>query len=160
MLFLNCFLQFQGLVITIYFYGINRHVQNKAQLMKDNTNLFYATKLYKLRRGADVKQPQLANILGITQQAYSKLERGETNFSDEVIDAICKYFRISVAEFLLPIEASLALHNAKNSDTINSNNTLQQIIPAFLEEMKSYRAERQFYIRQIERLILILDEQK
>ena len=61
--------------------------------MEKNLNLIYASRLYKLRRDANLKQPIVAMAIGKGQQAYSKLERGETDFSDEVVDSICNYFK-------------------------------------------------------------------
>jgi transcriptional regulator with XRE-family HTH domain len=126
--------------------------------MRENTNLHYATKLYKLRRVANIKQPELAKQLGISQQAYSKLERGETHFNDEVIDTICLYFKIPLSEFL---QTNDGIHCVNSPNSGNNNNThhspynevASELLPAFLEELKSIRTERQFYLQQIERLI-------
>jgi transcriptional regulator with XRE-family HTH domain len=126
--------------------------------MKENTNLLYATRLYKLRRIANIKQPELAQKLKISQQAYSKLERGETHFNDEVIDTICQYFKIPLSEFL---QSNESIHCINSPNSANNNNThhspyneiASELLPAFLEELKSIRNERQFYLQQIERLI-------
>jgi transcriptional regulator with XRE-family HTH domain len=128
--------------------------------MKENTNLLYATKLYKLRRDADIKQPQLAEFLGVSQQAYSKLERGETNFSDDVIDAICHYFKISVSEFVHATDKSKS--SSKSAvpirNDMNLNTAIYDVLDAFLEEVKSNRVERQFYLQRIERLIQLVEK--
>jgi transcriptional regulator with XRE-family HTH domain len=60
--------------------------------MENNLDLIFASRLYKLRRNAELKQPAVAKGLNESQQAYSKLERGVTHFSDEIVDAICSFF--------------------------------------------------------------------
>jgi transcriptional regulator with XRE-family HTH domain len=130
--------------------------------MKENANHFYAAKLYKLRREADIKQPQLAAFLGISQQAYSKLERGETNFSREVIEVICKYFKIPIEDFRYISPKSKGISKAMTQEPLgaNLNIALYDVIVAFLDEMKSNRTERQFYMQQLEKLIQIVERRK
>jgi transcriptional regulator with XRE-family HTH domain len=129
--------------------------------MDKNTDVIYAHKLHFLRRSANIKQPEIAEVLNISQQAYSKLERGETHFSDEIIDAICDYFKITAPEFMQTSE-SINCVNSPNSG--NNNNSVHspynalsaEIMTAFLAELKSSREERKFFMQSIERMVELI----
>jgi DNA-binding XRE family transcriptional regulator len=47
-------------------------------------NTSYGNKLKFLRMQSGKQQNELAKHLGITQQAYSKLEKGDLNFTDNI----------------------------------------------------------------------------
>lgn len=68
--------------------------------MEKNLNKLLASKLYTLRRNANLKQSDLAERLCISQQAYSKLEMGVTKFNDHIIDILCGIFNVSKKEFV------------------------------------------------------------
>jgi DNA-binding XRE family transcriptional regulator len=68
--------------------------------MKSFINSYLGQKLKVLRESSNGKQKDLALILNITQQSYSKIENGKTNFSDILITKICDTFKISPMEFI------------------------------------------------------------
>ena len=68
--------------------------------MENNFNKLLASKLYTLRRNANLKQSYLAERLCISQQAYSKLETGVTKFNNHIVDILCEIFNISRKEFM------------------------------------------------------------
>jgi hypothetical protein len=59
------------------------------------------------------------------------------------------------------LQSNEGIHCVNSPNSANNNNThhspyneiASELLPAFLEELKSIRAERQFYLQQIERLI-------
>jgi transcriptional regulator with XRE-family HTH domain len=59
----------------------------------------HAQKLRFLRKQHDKKQSDIAHFLEISQQAYSKLENGDTAFSEDTIEKIARFFGISPADF-------------------------------------------------------------
>lgn len=60
----------------------------------------HGKKLRKLRLEMDYPQKLMAEKLGLkTQQIYSKLERGEKHFSDNIIYSICHLFNMTYSEF-------------------------------------------------------------
>ncbi len=63
-------------------------------------NLIFANKLQELRKEHNVKQEVLAKELKFTQQAYSKLERGASNLTPQILKKICHYFNVSATAFL------------------------------------------------------------
>lgn len=77
----------------------------------------YANKLRFLRHRHGKKQIEVADHLKLSQQAYSKLENGETSFSDEVIERIADFFKITPADFVKPFDQMNVGDNSMNSNT-------------------------------------------
>ncbi len=126
-----------------------------------NLNLIYASRLYKLRREANVKQPVVATALGKSQQAYRKLERGETDFSDDVVDCICNYFKITLDDFVQSNDKINCVNSPNSASNIHNshiNTSVADVLPALMEELKSMREERKFYLQSIERLITTIEK--
>ena len=69
--------------------------------MKHFANFIYSKKLRILRLLMDTKQEDIAYRLNMSQQAYGKLERGKTNFTEQRIKEICTIFKITLNEFTL-----------------------------------------------------------
>lgn len=68
--------------------------------MKHTNNKTYGKKLRKLRLEMDYPQKLMAEKLGLkTQQIYSKLERGEKHFSDQIVYSVCHLFNMTYSEF-------------------------------------------------------------
>lgn len=55
----------------------------------------FSTKLLSLRKENDLSLEALGNILGISNQAVSLLEKGKRSPSFEVFFAIAEYFNVS-----------------------------------------------------------------
>jgi transcriptional regulator with XRE-family HTH domain len=87
----------------------------------DEFNLIFANKLLELRRDNNEKQETLAKEFKISQQAYSKLERGIGNFNNSILKKICNYFCISAAEFL-NTGSQTKYNNSPQANTHNSFN--------------------------------------
>ncbi len=80
----------------------------------EDLDTLYANKLRYLRLSGDLKQELLAKELSLSQQSYSKLETGKTQFSDEIIARISQYFNITPAEFVKPMER-VQISNSPNA---------------------------------------------
>lgn len=85
--------------------------------MIERKSAIYAEKLKQLRINQYISQREMAIKFKITQQAYSKLEKGEVNFSIKRIEKICKFFKVSVAEFITI--NSTKTKNGKSMDSYN-----------------------------------------
>lgn len=83
--------------------------------MSNPITVSHAKKLRTLRIASNKKQSEMADVLNLTQQAYSKLELAGTVFSDEIIEKISAFFDITPVEFEHPLETN-------NSGVIGSNN--------------------------------------
>lgn len=85
------------LVFTVF---IAAKLYNQIPNFMKDANILLANKLQKLRKDRDLKQEVVARELKITQQAYSKLERGCVDFSSKFVNKICMYFEITACDFL------------------------------------------------------------
>lgn len=63
--------------------------------MKNMTEL-----LRGLREDKDLKQSDIANLLGTTQQQYSKYETGESELPLRALDTLADYYKVS-ADYLM-----------------------------------------------------------
>lgn len=123
----------------------------------------HAKKLRFLRKQSDKKQSEIAQFLGLSQQAYSKLENGETGFSDETIEKIAQFFQITPAEFERVQESVYIGNNGYNHNS--NNHTIDerflQSYEALLEQNRTLfeglLREKDERIKLLERL-LKLDE--
>jgi transcriptional regulator with XRE-family HTH domain len=83
--------------------------------MTELLNLSHAKKLRYLRKSSDLKQTEISNFLNVSQQAYSDLENGKTYFTDEIIEKLSHYFKITPADFENPMEAINIGNNNNNT---------------------------------------------
>lgn len=79
----------------------------------------HAKKLRFLRKQADIKQTEISSYLGMSQQAYSKLENAETVFSEDTIEKIARFFKITTAEFERSSDSVFIGNNAYNYSSNN-----------------------------------------
>ena len=56
------------------------------------------TKLYELRIEKNIAQSDLAEILEVTRQAYSRYERGERELGYEALKKLSKFFDVRSEE--------------------------------------------------------------
>jgi transcriptional regulator with XRE-family HTH domain len=88
--------------------------------MTNQIDITLAKKLRYLRRKDELKQTDLAEALGYKQQTLSDLENGNMHFTDEIIEKISAYFKITAAEFELPIE-QIQISNSPNANSPHSH---------------------------------------
>ena len=60
----------------------------------------YIDRLISLREDNDIEQKELAELLGITQSAYSKYEKRRCKMSIEDLIKLCKYYNVSADHIL------------------------------------------------------------
>lgn len=65
-----------------------------------NTEMNFSESLSKHRKSAGISQEKLADMLGVSRQAVSKWETGETQPEMANLLAICKIFNITPNELL------------------------------------------------------------
>jgi transcriptional regulator with XRE-family HTH domain len=95
-------------------------------------NLIFANKLQELRKEHNVKQEVLAKELKFTQQAYSKLERGASNFTPQILKKICNYFGVSANTFL-NTGSQTKINNSPQANTQNSFNNEFKLVEELIK---------------------------
>jgi transcriptional regulator with XRE-family HTH domain len=96
-------------------------------------------KIRKLREGKSLTQEEMANLLGITQTAYGKIERGESSVSWKRLNQISEIFEKKLSEW---IEVEEKAHYSNNQCQIKGNGFVIQ--PESISEN-----ERKLYEEQI-----------
>ena len=79
-----------------------------------------------------------------------KLERGETTFSDEIIEKIAYFFNITPAEFELPMSESIYVGSVNLGDNSNSstgsNSTINTIDEKIIDSLReAYNQNRKLF---------------
>lgn len=57
-------------------------------------------KLYELRKEREISQDEIAKILNVTRQSYSRYERGEHELGYEALNKLANFFDVSI-DYLL-----------------------------------------------------------
>lgn len=86
----------------------------------------YNDRLRELREDNDLKQKDIAKILGINQQVYSRYELGIRSLPIELLIKLCKFYNVS-SDWVLglnPQEKIISEKNVCSSDILY--NTLKQ----------------------------------
>lgn len=68
--------------------------------------MIYTTRIKKLREDNDLKQKDIAKILGIDQQYYSHYERGINELPIRHLTKLCIYYGVS-ADYILGLPKNL-----------------------------------------------------
>lgn len=118
-------------------------------------------KIKRIRDIKGLKQEEVAEMLNITPQAYSKVERNETKLDTARLEEIAKIFKMSVEEIQQFDEKNLFFNNlqeCKDSITINNitnhYNNDQTVVDSLLQQQKELisvlKDEIQFLRKQLE----------
>lgn len=79
-------------------------------------------KIKKVREIKGYSQEYISTQMGITQNSYSKIERGETNLSVNKLIEICKILDIEMST-LLNFDEKMVFNNCTQSGNFGENNT-------------------------------------
>jgi transcriptional regulator with XRE-family HTH domain len=101
-------------------------------------------KIKRIRDIKGLKQEDIAALLKITPQAYSKVERNETKLDTDRLEEIAKIFKMSVDEIQQFDERNLFMNNmqeCKDSLTINNINNFYTSDQTMFEAMIAQQKE-------------------
>ncbi len=108
-------------------------------------------KIKKIRDLKGMKQEDLAALLNISPQAFSKIERNETKLDTVRLEDIAKIFNMSSEEIQQFDERNLFfnnMHECKDSITINNYyNSDQAVFETIIEQQKELINEQKEEIR-------------
>lgn len=120
--------------------------------MSNSITLSHAKKLRFLRKTYDRKQAEIAEALNMSQQAYSKLEKGDTIFTDATIERIASFFEITPAEFERSMESIYIGDNNINTNNSNTGSNTSNV------DMKLFEALQKSHEQNTALLHLLLEE--
>jgi len=88
-----------------------------------NQYLNVASKIKKIREIKGFSQDYVASKLDITQNTYSKIERGEAQITIDKLSAICEVLEIDF-NTLFNFDENLIFNNCNQTGNFGNNNTL------------------------------------
>ncbi len=80
----------------------------------------YGEKIKKIRDLKGLRQEEMAGLLNISPQAYSKIERNETKLDEERMEQIAKIFGISAEDIKSFDDRNLFVNNQKDFESKQS----------------------------------------
>ena len=115
-----------------------------------------------------LKQEEMANVLHVSTQAYSKLERNETKMDDQRLEQIASFLNMTPEGIEYFDESSLFVNNVSGGHDNNNQtghtvinhfygdeslSTLQKTIEQQTELIAALKQEIEFLRKQIEHLL-------
>lgn len=113
------------------------------------------SKVRQIRELKGFSQDYIANELGISQRAYSKIERDEVKMDWEKITEISKIFEVDPLD-IVQFDDNLVFHNCSNSGKINNqhNHFLpEKVIEQYEARIKQLEDEVSFLKNLIDKKI-------
>lgn len=110
-------------------------------------NRIIGNKLKKLRQSKNMSQEQAADFLHISQSAYARIERGESNSWAIHVNAICKVFEIAPV-VLFENEIDLVSHQNEPS---NEKFIISQLSDKIIEQYEARIKELKKVIKDLKK---------
>lgn len=118
------------------------------------------------RKEMEISQEAIAKKLGISQQAYLQLEKGETSWKMDYILSISDFLNVPIEKILLGAKKNSLSANPDNNRIENVNQTLlnsmseneKTIYEAIVNALKSENDALKSLINHMESTILILNK--
>ena len=117
-------------------------------------NIYFSENIKRLRKERELTQEALADFLGVSFQAVSKWERGESYPDIELLPVIASFFEISIDE-LLGADKSVKEARIKSYIELYDNMSLKETSDVFNEyknAIKEFPNEFAILIRYMELL--------
>ena len=108
--------------------------------------------LEKIRKLKNLTQENVARELGLTAQAYGKIERNEVDISQEKLEKLAKLFNISL-EDLMQFDEKVYFNNSTNNGMIVAINSSMTINVELLKTLQEQLLQKD---KQIEHLMNLL----
>ncbi len=85
----------------------------------------YCKRLYDLRTDNDLRQEDIANVLGTSKQTYGRYENGTRKLSIEDLKKLCEFYNVS-ADYIIGLTNITKPHwtTKNNNITFNGNVTI------------------------------------
>lgn len=109
-----------------------------------------AHKIKKLRELKNLTQEYMADELGITQGAYSKIENGETDLSLSKLDKIAEILGVSAKEIVNFDEQMVfnVMHNQTGNGLVINQNPLPDEMKRLYEEQIQLLKDENAYLKK------------
>ena len=99
-------------------------------------------RISRIRKGKDLTQANMAEELGMTTSAYSKIERGDTNAPINRLVQIAKVLEVSIADFFDESDSSVGENSGKYGyATKDEVENLSRLVSILAKEIEKLREE-------------------
>ena len=102
----------------------------------------YYERLRHLREDHDLKQQQIAEILGTTQEQYWKYENGKQMMAIDRYITLAKYYNVSMDYLTGIIDTPRTLDGSPYIANFNSTDYLRNLTVITIEEHKNEKAKK------------------
>jgi transcriptional regulator with XRE-family HTH domain len=108
----------------------------------------------RLRRVKDFSQDYMADVLGLSQSQYSRIENGECNVALDKAKTISEILGVNPLDLLDFGEGQAFFYCSQsgNIETINNNGDFEQERKAYLSQIEELKRDKKFLMEQIELL--------
>jgi transcriptional regulator with XRE-family HTH domain len=115
----------------------------------------YGSKIASIRLARGYTQEYLANKLGIAQNTYSKMEKGDdSKLDDAMLAKIAGVLAVSLADIKSPMPIIMNFHD---SPTVNRNEPYNSINTSVIELLKQQLQQKD---EQIAQLLVLLGKKE
>jgi Predicted transcriptional regulators len=115
----------------------------------------YGNKIRLIRINRGLNQESVAKKIGISQNAYSKIENNHKKLNSDILQKLANIFGVTVEDITSPEPVIVNYRNNDSGSISNENN--YHISAKLLEQLTHQLSEKD---KQIERLIALLAEKK
>lgn len=122
-------------------------MQTSQHLMNINTE-----KVRQLRRSKDFSQDYMAEIMGLSQSQYSRIENGDCAIDQEKVKLISDILEVNPLDILeLQSWQSLIYYynQLRNTETSNNNQDFEEEIKFYITQIEELKKDKEFLREQV-----------
>lgn len=105
------------------------------------------TKIRNLRKQKGLSQEQVADSLNISQSAYARIEKGESNSWATNMDRICNFFEIHPEELFK--QERVVINNLETNNGVGYAEVVNQLSEKLLEQFEARLEEKENTIKEL-----------
>ena len=84
-------------------------------------------RIKKMRINLDITRDDVADQLNISNSAYAKIERGDTDMNVSHLDKIAKFFKVDIADFFPDRKLALPMEDKPNKYGYATKDDIEQL---------------------------------
>lgn len=122
--------------------------------------LLKTEQIRKVRREKDFSQEYMAEVLGLSQSQYSRIENGESNIDIDKANKIAEILGVNpldIVDFYNKQEF-INCSQSGNINTINNNNDFEEERKAYLRQIEELKKDKEFLIKEHQSLKQMLEK--
>lgn len=84
-------------------------------------------RIKKIRINLDITRDDVADQLNISNSAYAKIERGDTDMNVSHLDTIAKFFKVEISDFFPGKKATVPMEENPNKYGYATKDDIEQL---------------------------------